>query len=117
MTDDRAFLFSYGSLRQRAVQLEVFGRSLVGFEDLLPGFVAEPIRLTDPRTIATSGTADHLILRATTDGSGMVPGLALAIRPEDLAAADAYEPAGYGRTAVTLSSGRRAYVYIAGAGA
>lgn len=99
------------------MQLEVFGRSLAGFEDRLPGFDAGSIRLTDPRTIATSGTADHMILRATADGSGMVPGLALANRPEDLAAADAYEPAGYVQTAVTLSSGRRAYVYIAGAGA
>lgn len=115
--DEPAFLFSYGSLRQRDVQLAVFGRELAGVDDTLPGFVAEHIRLTDLQTIATSGTADHLILRATADGSSAVPGLALAIRPDDVPVADAYEPAGYERTVVTLASGRRAFVYVAGAGA
>ncbi|MDB5679553.1 gamma-glutamylcyclotransferase family protein [Sphingomonas bacterium] len=116
MSDEPSFLFSYGSLRRRDVQLAVFGHELEGFDDVLPGFAAVPIRLTDPRTIATGGTADHLILRATADGSGAVPGLALAIRPEDVPVADAYEPAGYERTAVNLASGRRAFVYVAGAG-
>jgi hypothetical protein len=117
MSDDAAFLFSYGSLRQRDVQLAVFGRELEGFDDVLPGFIAAPITLTDARTIATSGTAHHLILRATADGSGEVSGMALAIRPEDLPVADAYEPDGYERAAVTLASGRRAFVYVASADA
>lgn len=117
MSDEPGFLFSYGSLRRRDVQLAVFGRELEGYDDVLPGFIAALITLTDPRTIATSGTADHLILRATGDGPGEVTGMALAIRPEDLPVADAYEPEGYERTAVTLVSGRRAFVYVASAGA
>ena len=107
------FLFSYGSLREDAAQCAVFGRALEGVADTLTGFVSEPVQLTDARTIAVSGTADHRTLRATADGSGEVAGLALAIRPDDVAAADAYEPAGYERTIVTLASGRRAYVYVA----
>lgn len=37
----------------------------------------------------------------------------LAIGPEDVAKADAYEVADYCRIAVTLASGRYAYVYVA----
>jgi len=111
--DEPAFLFSYGSLRAAAAQRAVFGHAIEGFADSLIGFVAEPIRLSDTRTISTSGTADHRILRPTEDGSGEVAGLALAVGPDDIAAADAYEPAGYVRTIVTLASGRRAYVYVA----
>ena len=113
--NEPTFLFSYGSLREAAAQHAVFGRVLEGFADTLAGFVADPIRLTDARTIATSGTADHRILRASADGSGEVAGVALAIGPGDIAAADAYEPEGYVRTIVTLASGRRAYVYVASA--
>lgn len=117
MSDAPGFLFSYGSLRRGDVQLAVFGRELDGFDDSLPGFVATSITLTDPQTVATSGAADHLILRATADGSGEVPGCALAIQADEVAVADAYEPAGYERIAVILASGRRAFVYVAGEGA
>jgi len=41
------------------------------------------------------------------------PAVQEAVEPEDVAKADAYEVADYRRIAVTLSSGRNAYVYVA----
>jgi hypothetical protein len=36
-------LFSYGTLRDRAVQRANFGRELVGHDDLLPGYATDPL--------------------------------------------------------------------------
>jgi hypothetical protein len=38
--------------------------------------------------------------------------VALEVTDEDLAEADAYEPAGYARASTVLASGRHAWVYV-----
>jgi hypothetical protein len=45
-------LFSYGTLRQREVQLSTFGRVLDG----IVGFDLDYVMITDPHVIATSGS-------------------------------------------------------------
>ncbi|WCT73661.1 gamma-glutamylcyclotransferase [Sphingomonas naphthae] len=110
-------LFSYGTLRDPAVQRALFGRALVGEADALAGFALGEVAIPDPEAVATSGLAVHLILRRA---DGPVPDIAgerLVVTPEELAAADAYEGETYARIAVTLRSGRAAFVYVApGAG-
>ena len=112
--DDRAevWLFSYGTLRQKEVQLALFGRAVDGRADVLPGYALSPIQLTDPGVITTSGTALHTIVRKTGAPLDEVPGIVLRITGADLAAADAYETADYTRVTVRLGLGIEAFVYV-----
>jgi len=105
-------LFSYGTLRQREVQLAILGRALAGHADVLPGYALLPIQLTDPDVVTTSGTALHTIVRKTGNPADEVPGIVLRITPAELAAADAYETADYTRVTVRLQSGIEAFVYV-----
>jgi gamma-glutamylcyclotransferase (GGCT)/AIG2-like uncharacterized protein YtfP len=104
------WLFSYGTLRQREVQLATFGRELAGEPDVLSGYVLSTVLIRDPDVVSTSGLAEHLILRP---GDGVIDGVAFALTPEELAAADSYETDDYARVEATLRSGRRAFVYVA----
>lgn len=109
MTD---LLFSYGTLRQREVQLATFGRELDGEADAIVGFELDVLVITDPHVIATSGSDRHPILRPTERASAEVPGTVFTVTDEELAAADAYEVADYRRALVPLRSGRHAWVYV-----
>lgn len=110
MAEDK-WLFSYGTLRQPEVQMEVFGRRLGSQEDSLPGFKVTTVRIMDEAVVALSGSAEHPILRRGT-AEDAVEGLALAINDDDLAKADAYETADYRRISVQLASGRQSFVYV-----
>ncbi|WP_129794040.1 gamma-glutamylcyclotransferase family protein [Sphingosinicella sp. CPCC 101087] len=105
------WLFSYGTLRQGEVQRELFGRELERVEDVLPGFRVERLRITDEAVIALSGSDSHPVLRRAGAGEA-VSGSALAMSDDDLARADGYEVSDYVRIAVTLASGREAFVYV-----
>jgi hypothetical protein len=106
------WLFSYGTLRLREVQVALFGRALDGRADVLPGYAVSPLRITDPGVISTSGTAQHTIARETGDPLDVVTGTAFRITRADLAAADAYEVADCKRVSVRLGSGIEAFVYV-----
>jgi len=107
---EAVWLFSYGTLRQREVQLATFGRELNGEPDALEGWVLGTVLIRDPDVVSTSGLAEHLILRP---GDGVIDGVAFALTDDELAAADGYETDDYVRVEVTLRSGRRAFVYVA----
>ena len=109
-------LFSYGTLRQENVQLATFRRRLEGRPDALPGFVLSPMAITDPHVIATSGSAVHTIARASGDPADLIPGLVFRVTPAELEAADRYEAGPIMRIEVALSSGTRAFVYVARGG-
>jgi len=104
------WLFSYGTLRQRDVQLATFGRELKGEPDVLEGYELGTVLIRDPDVVSTSGLAEHLILRP---GDGEIEGVAFAVTVDELTAADGYETSDYQRIEATLKSGRRAYVYVA----
>lgn len=106
------WLFSYGTLRQREVQLATFGRELAGEPDVLEGYELGTVLIRDPDVVSTSGLAEHLILRP---GDGAIEGVACAVTAEELVAADGYETSDYERIEATLKSGRRAFVYVAAA--
>lgn len=105
-------LFAYGTLRQPNVQLAIFGRVLDGRADVLPGYALLPLQITDPNVIATSGTAQHTIVRKTRDPLDEVPGIVFRITQAELAATDAYEVADCTRVTVRLGSGIDAFVYV-----
>ncbi|MEV0385695.1 gamma-glutamylcyclotransferase family protein [Nonomuraea sp. NPDC050643] len=107
-------LFSYGTLRQREVQLSVFGREVAGTPDGLPGYRLSMVEITDPHVIAISGATHHPILEATGEAADVVEGTALRLTEDELAAADAYEVDDYRRVLVPLASGLHGWVYAAG---
>ena len=103
-------LFSYGTLRDPAVQLRVFGRSVSGSADALLGFVLERVEVRDPAFVAVNG-ADHAIVQPTGRDDDRIAGTVLEVTDDELAMADAYEPAGYRRVAARFASGRDGWVY------
>jgi gamma-glutamylcyclotransferase (GGCT)/AIG2-like uncharacterized protein YtfP len=106
-------LFSYGTLRQPQVQLETFGRRLIGWADEIVGFELKTFHVDDPAFVAKSGRADHTIVVFDGKADSRVKGTVLEVTDAELAKSDAYEPAGYMRVEAALASGRRAWVYAA----
>ena len=105
-------LFSYGTLRQREVQLTTFGRELDGHDDAIVGYALDYVTITDPHVIATSGSDRHPILRPANEPGAAVEGTVFSITQVELAAADEYEVDDYKRVLVPLRSGAQAWVYI-----
>lgn len=103
-------LFSYGTLRDPAVQHSTFGRFLAGHQDELVGFELAVFTVHDPAFVAASGKADHAIVRRNGGDDSRVSGVALEVTDDELAQADRYEPAGYVRIATVLASGAHAGV-------
>ncbi|WP_438306933.1 pyridoxal 5'-phosphate synthase (plasmid) [Streptomyces sp. HUAS TT11] len=104
-------LFSYGTLQSPEVQLSRFGRLLDGTPDALPGHRTTTIRISDPAVIRAGGTDRHPLLVAA-EPEDAVEGQVFAVSDTELAAADAYEVDDYARVAVTLRSGKHAWVYL-----
>src|SRR5512138_3501674 len=97
-------IFSYGTLQQEEVQWSTFGRLLEGERDELRGY--------SPSTSA----APHANVVFNGRDDSRVVGTALEITDAELAAADEYEQREkYRRIAVTLASGKQAWMYVAGA--
>jgi hypothetical protein len=105
-------LFSYGTLQQDDVQRATFGRPLNGSADVLPGYSRAMVAIDDPQVVATSGKTHHPIVKHSGDPADRVAGTVFEISDAELAQADAYEVAAYRRVAVTLASGRAAWVYV-----
>src|SRR5262245_37502647 len=96
-------LFSYGTLQNVDVQMSTFGRKLVGRPDSLPGFQVDDVKIDGIHTNVKP--ADHPDSR--------VSGTHFEVTDEELARADAFETQfSYGRIAVTLASGSRAWLYV-----
>lgn len=112
MSEDlAAWLFVYGTLQQREVQLAIYGRPLEGAPDALAGYRLEDLTISDPSVARLSGKAVHRIARQTGDPADWIPGVLFRLTEAELAATDAYEVDIYARVEVRLESGTRAWVY------
>lgn len=106
-------LFSYGSLKNKNVQIANFGRELTGHEDALPGYARGRVPIIDPKLMAASGESHHANVVPTSNANDAVSGTAFEITEQELAAADIYEEvADYRRIYLTLKSGNQAWVYL-----
>jgi hypothetical protein len=106
------YLFSYGTLQLPYVQMANFGRLLDGVSDTLIGYLVDHIEIKDADVLAQSEQRFHPILRYTGKMLDEVKGIAFAVCELDVERADRYEVADYQRVAVTLLSGREAWVYV-----
>jgi gamma-glutamylcyclotransferase (GGCT)/AIG2-like uncharacterized protein YtfP len=105
-------LFSYGTLRDPAVQRANFGHERDGRDDALPGYTIRMLEISDPEVLALSHQTHHPIVVATGDDGDQVPGAVFEVTDEELVAADGYEVDDYHRILVSLASGVRAWVYV-----
>ena len=105
-------LFSYGTLRDQAVQQSIFGRTLVGHPDCILGYRLETAPVRDADFAKESGRLHHAILRRAPDGAMPVAGTVLEVTDKELLLTDAYEPVGYVRVLAQLESGGQAWVYV-----
>ena len=106
------YLFSYGTLQDKAVQIATFGRQVEGSPDALIGFRQDWVEITDPYVLKTSGKTHHPIVTQTDNPDDKVPGTVFALSPEDIARDDEYEVDDYMRASVSLASGKTAWLYV-----
>lgn len=106
-------LFSYGTLQQKQVQLDTFGRRLEGEKAVLCGFKIGQVKITDPAVIASSQKDIHPILITTGDAEDKVEGTVFLITEAELAHADGYEVDEYQRISATVVSGQQCWIYVA----
>lgn len=95
-------IFIYGTLRDPAVQREVFGRVVPGVPDHLDGYGLGEAETRDgryPNLVPEEGSA--------------VAGEVIELDDEELRRADAHETDAYARRAFVLASGRAAEAYVA----
>jgi len=111
-TATQIFLFSYGTLQDKSVQLANFGRELIGHADALSGYQQIFVEITDLKVVATSGKTHHPIVQASANPSHEVAGTVFEITASELASADSYEVSNYKRVSVLLKSGVQAWVYV-----
>ncbi|MDP1728899.1 MAG: RNA 2',3'-cyclic phosphodiesterase [archaeon] len=95
-------LFVYGTLKDKAVQLNVIGRVIKGSDDVLNGYIVSKIII--------NGDEYPVLLR----GQGKIEGKLLSINSEELGKIDYYETSTYIRKKVKLESGEDAWVYVKG---
>jgi hypothetical protein len=103
-------LFSYGTLRDPAVQEKLFGRQLRGSADELPGYARVSVVVADAGFALANG-ARQAMVRYTGNDQDRTPGVVFDVADSELATADAYEPVEYERVMTRLASGRTAWVY------
>ena len=59
--DTTELLFSYGTLQNTSVQVETFGRELIGFKDQLLGYQLEMVEIKDTGVVELSGESLTLL--------------------------------------------------------
>ncbi len=98
-----SYLFTYGTLSDKAVQKELFSRNPFGTRDQLKGF-----RISDFKVAGCYPTIEISEAR-----EAVVEGDVYLINKKELGIADTYEGVAYKRIKVGLVSGKEAWVYLA----
>jgi Gamma-glutamyl cyclotransferase, AIG2-like len=105
-----AYLFSFSTLQDPAVQMSTFGRLLKGEPDELFCYEQDMLTVAKSQPGAT-GQARYAVVRFTGRSDTSVRGTVFEVGDAELALADRNEPTEYGRIIVTLASGKEAWVY------
>lgn len=113
MKEPSQYLFSYGTLQQPSVQLQIFGRTLKGTPDLLQGYRCRTIEIKDKKFLAGGENHFQQTLSFTDDSSDVVKGTIFEVTEAELRKADSYEPENYHRRQLQFESGKEAWVYLA----
>jgi len=109
----KQYLFSYGTLQNDQVQLNLFGKCLAGSPDRLTGYKIVSIEITDKEFLSKGEQKIQRTLVFSNNSRDTIEGMALEISPGELLMADQYEPENYKRISVMLESGKQAWIYAA----
>ena len=105
------YLFSYGTLQQKNVQLENFGRILKGSKDVLQKYIIKELEIADEHVLRLSNKKFHPILFFTNNKEDEVKGTVFKVTSAELLKADDYEVDNYERREAILKSGIRSWIY------
>ena len=105
---DEHYLFSYGTLQDEEIQMELYGTVLLGIEDAIKGFVLKSITLTDQ----FGNKKDYLIGDYSGRKDDIVKGIVYSISEGQLALTDFYEGPSYKRISVVSENGRECWLYV-----
>ena len=106
------YLFSYGTLQQKSVQINTFGRLLEGSLDKLVGFIVANLKIQDEEETRQIRREFYPIAKYTGSFHKRIPGTIYEAKEEDFNRTDHYEGDQYERIQTILESGRRAWVYV-----
>jgi len=106
------FLFSYGTLQLKKVQIETYGRKLIGKIDTLEGFEIKQQEILNENVITKSGKKFHPIAVPSKNKNDFIDGVIFEITENELLETDKYEVSAYKRVQKKFKSGNKAWVYI-----
>ena len=108
----KEFLFSYGTLQNERVQLDLFSRILTGTTDILKGYKILTIEIKEESFLSKSSQRYYSIAINSSKKEDCITGAVFEISKKELRIADKYEPDEYKRVKVKLESGKQAWVYV-----
>lgn len=100
-------LFSYGTLRSKEIQRQIFNKVLIGTADQVSGYKLKSLKIEEE-----FGMADYVVAVASESSTDIIHGVVFTISNADLAKVDLFESNAYRRVQVTLQSGETAWIYI-----
>jgi len=109
----KEYLFSYGTLQKKEVQLDLFGRLPEGTIDVLLGYKTDIIEIKDDFFLSRGEEKYQHVLVRTNNSHDRVAGTVFELKEDEMLLADEYEPENYKRIKVKLESGKEAWIYLA----
>lgn len=100
-------VFSYGTLQNPEVQMELYQRVLEGQSERLSGYVLESINLPD----SSFNYITYPIAKPTGNPQDIIEGFVFYLSEHELKITDTYESEAYARVQIKLDSGIEAIVY------
>jgi gamma-glutamylcyclotransferase (GGCT)/AIG2-like uncharacterized protein YtfP len=101
-------LFAYGTLQEKDVQEDLFGRILEGTPETLIGYELNEIQIEEE-----FGIVHYPIIMETNDSNDTISGIVYEVSVSELHQADLYEGKHYKRVEVQLQSNQKAWAYSA----
>lgn len=112
MNKQTQYLFSYGTLQLKNVQIKTYTRILSGDKDILEGYKLGKLKITDKDVLAKSKQQFHPIAIPSENRKDCIQGVIFEITEQELIQTDEYEVSSYKRVLETFKSGKKAWVFI-----
>lgn len=99
-------IFAYGTLKNKDVQENIFGRILKGTPEIIVGYVLKEIHIEEE-----FGLTQYPIIMETQNPEDHINGMVYELTFEEVMKADTYEGLHYKRIQVKLQSDEMAWAY------
>ena len=96
------YLFTYGTLQDLSIQKQVFGRTLVGIQDVLNGYYISLEKIM----------GRYLVIEKAINKESKIEGIVYELQDNEFLKVDLYEGEAYKKIKVVLKSGKSAWVYV-----